>query len=101
MDKEYAGIIGIPEFTKGAANLALGENNSYVANGLVSVIGYLIPWNDYVGTEKMLFRVERNCSRYKWNRLSAYRWSLPCPLVPWQQTNLSSCSHLGKPHPIV
>jgi len=34
LDKEYAGIIGIPEFTKAAANLALGEGNSFVPNGL-------------------------------------------------------------------
>ncbi|XP_013413300.1 aspartate aminotransferase, mitochondrial isoform X2 [Lingula anatina] len=33
MDKEYAGIIGIPEFGKAAIALALGENNPVLADG--------------------------------------------------------------------
>lgn len=34
LDKEYAGIAGITEFTKGSANLAFGPNNEIVNNGL-------------------------------------------------------------------
>lgn len=34
MDHEYSPIVGIPELGKSAINLALGEGNEYVANGL-------------------------------------------------------------------
>jgi len=34
MDHEYSPIVGIPELGKAAINLALGEGNEYVANGL-------------------------------------------------------------------
>lgn len=37
LDKEYAGIAGIAEFTKGSANLAFGPDNEIVNNGLVCV----------------------------------------------------------------
>ena len=37
LDKEYAGIAGVPEFLKGSANLAFGEGSEVVANGLVGV----------------------------------------------------------------
>ena len=36
LDKEYAPISGSPEFCKAAINLALGENNTWVKDGLVS-----------------------------------------------------------------
>ena len=36
MDKEYAPISGPPEFCKASINLALGEGNEWVQNGLVS-----------------------------------------------------------------
>lgn len=35
MDKEYSPISGTPEFCKASINLALGEDNEWVANGLV------------------------------------------------------------------
>lgn len=35
MDKEYAGITGIPEFTKAAAELAFGADNQILKDGLV------------------------------------------------------------------
>lgn len=36
MDHEYAPISGFAEFCKEAATLALGDDNEYVKNGLVS-----------------------------------------------------------------
>ena len=36
LDKEYAAIHGLPEFCKAACNLALGEGNAWVQEGLVS-----------------------------------------------------------------
>ena len=35
MDHEYAGIIGLPDFCKGAANLAFGEGSDVIKNKLV------------------------------------------------------------------
>ena len=35
MDKEYSPISGTPEFCKASINLALGDNNEWVQNGLV------------------------------------------------------------------
>lgn len=35
MDKEYAGIAGIPNFTKAAAELAFDKGNDIQANELV------------------------------------------------------------------
>ena len=37
LDKEYAPIAGLPEFTKASANLAFGDGNEFVKNGLVSL----------------------------------------------------------------
>lgn len=37
MDKEYAPISGSPEFGKAAINLALGEDNEWAKNGLVTI----------------------------------------------------------------
>ena len=37
LDKEYAPIAGVPEFTKASANLAFGDDNEVVKNGLVSL----------------------------------------------------------------
>jgi aspartate aminotransferase len=36
LDKEYAGITGIPEFCKASINLALGEGNQWTSSGLVT-----------------------------------------------------------------
>ena len=36
LDKEYAPIAGLPEFTKASANLAFGDDNEFVKNSLVS-----------------------------------------------------------------
>lgn len=38
MDKEYLPISGLADFTKCAINLALGEGNPWVAEGLVSLL---------------------------------------------------------------
>lgn len=38
MDKEYAGIVGITDFTKASANLALGPGNQFVDNGLSTTV---------------------------------------------------------------
>lgn len=38
MDKEYAGIPGISDFTKASAKLALGDGNQLVDNGFVSTV---------------------------------------------------------------
>lgn len=38
MDKEYAPISGSPEFCKSAINLALGEDNEWVKNGLNATV---------------------------------------------------------------
>ena len=35
MDKEYAGITGVAEFTKAAAELAFGADNPILKDGLV------------------------------------------------------------------
>ena len=35
LDKEYAGITGIPEFNKAAAELAFGSDSPIIKNGLV------------------------------------------------------------------
>lgn len=36
LDKEYAGITGVPEFTKGAAILAYGADSAPLKEGRVS-----------------------------------------------------------------
>jgi aspartate aminotransferase len=36
MDKEYSPISGSPEFCKATINLALGEDNEWSQNGLVT-----------------------------------------------------------------
>jgi hypothetical protein len=41
MDKEYAPISGLPEFCNSAINLALGDGNELVKNGLVGKINIL------------------------------------------------------------
>ena len=41
MDKEYAGIAGIPEFCKAAAGLAFGENSPVLNEGKVSADMYI------------------------------------------------------------
>ena len=38
LDMEYSTIVGVPEFNKAAINLALGEGNPWVKEGLVSSI---------------------------------------------------------------
>jgi len=38
LDKEYAPIQGVADFTKGAINLALGDNNEWTANGLNATV---------------------------------------------------------------
>ncbi|KAG1653227.1 Aspartate aminotransferase, mitochondrial [Nymphon striatum] len=38
LDKEYAPISGFPEFCKAAANLALGEGNRFVSDGLNATV---------------------------------------------------------------
>ena len=35
MDKEYAGITGVADFTKASAKLALGENSALISDGAV------------------------------------------------------------------
>lgn len=35
MDKEYAGITGVADFTKASAKLALGENSALISEGAV------------------------------------------------------------------
>ena len=35
LDKEYAGITGVPEFTKAAAGLAFGADAPIITGGLV------------------------------------------------------------------
>ena len=42
MDKEYSPISGSPEFCKASINLALGEDNEWTKNGLVSSCAILI-----------------------------------------------------------
>jgi aspartate aminotransferase len=37
LDKEYAGITGVPEFNKAAAALAYGEDSAVLAENRVSV----------------------------------------------------------------
>lgn len=37
LDKEYAGIAGIPEFTKAAAELAFGADSPVTTGGLVGI----------------------------------------------------------------
>ena len=37
MDKEYAGIGGIPDFTRAAAELAFDKDNDIQKNGLVCI----------------------------------------------------------------
>lgn len=38
LDKEYAGITGIPEFCKASINLALGDGNQWASNGLNATV---------------------------------------------------------------
>lgn len=38
MDKEYSPISGSPEFCRASINLALGEDNEWAKNGLVSSV---------------------------------------------------------------
>ncbi|XP_021962941.1 aspartate aminotransferase, mitochondrial [Folsomia candida] len=38
LDKEYAGITGVPEFFKAAINLALGEGNPWTSSGLNATV---------------------------------------------------------------
>ena len=38
MDKEYAGITGVADFTKASAKLALGENSALISEGAVRII---------------------------------------------------------------
>ena len=38
LDKEYLPIAGLGEFTKASANLAFGDDNEFVKNGLVSFL---------------------------------------------------------------
>lgn len=38
LDKEYAPIHGLPEFTGAAAKLAFGEDSDIIKNGLVSIV---------------------------------------------------------------
>lgn len=38
LDKEYAGIAGIPDFTKTAAKLALGENSEVIKSGRITTM---------------------------------------------------------------
>ena len=40
LDKEYLPIAGLGEFTKASANLAFGDDNEFVKNGLVSFIRF-------------------------------------------------------------
>ena len=42
LDKEYAPIAGIPEFTKASANLAFGDNNEIVKNSLVCLQRFIL-----------------------------------------------------------
>lgn len=42
MDKEYSTIAGNPEFCQQSINLALGDGNEVVANGLVSIMMKII-----------------------------------------------------------
>ena len=37
LDKEYAGIIGLPDFCKLSAQLALGEDSEVIKQGLVCI----------------------------------------------------------------
>ena len=37
MDKEYAGITGVVDFTTASAKLALGENNPVISEGAVRI----------------------------------------------------------------
>ena len=41
MDKEYAGITGVPEFTKAAAELAFGADNQILKDSLVGWHGFV------------------------------------------------------------
>ena len=45
LDMEYSTIVGVPEFNKAAINLALGEGNPWVKEGLVSSIFRIFPNN--------------------------------------------------------
>jgi len=38
LDKEYAPIAGVPEFTKASANLAFGDDNEFVKNSLSTTV---------------------------------------------------------------
>ena len=42
LDKEYAPIAGIPEFTKASANLAFGDDNEFVKNSLVNLQRFIL-----------------------------------------------------------
>jgi len=42
LDKEYAGITGVPEFTKGAALLAYGGESAPLKEGRVSDILFFL-----------------------------------------------------------
>ena len=42
MDKEYAGITGVPDFTKAAAELAFGPDSAPIKDGLVICLSLII-----------------------------------------------------------
>lgn len=48
LDKEYAGITGVPEFNKAAAALAYGEDSAVLAENRVSVCAPF-RWREEVG----------------------------------------------------
>ncbi len=44
MDKEYAGIVGIPDFCSAAARLAFQEDSVVIKDQLVSYCLYFLMW---------------------------------------------------------
>jgi hypothetical protein len=81
MDKEYAPISGPPEFCKASINLALGEGNEWVQNGLVST-SLLTVDNLMIDNCYLVIFAECYRSRHFWYRLPPYRHSILVCIFP-------------------
>lgn len=99
MDKEYSTIAGSAEFCQHSINLALGDGNEVVANGLVSAN------NAKLYTK--VFVLYKNCfldcysSRNFWYWFFICRCAISISSFPRQQRHIPADTFLGKSYSFV
>jgi aspartate aminotransferase, mitochondrial len=70
LDKEYAGIIGLPEFCQASAKLAFGDNSPVIKDQLVGIRTKL---SSVPQTLVSLSRSVCYCARHQWHGFTSCR----------------------------